>query len=164
MTIALPTTLNAGATKIEEIEFLNEIASGVQHGTYLSTLFTEEFVAWATKSIREDGWLDIMADMQAIRGNAAENDRRCTESAQFAQAEINRLNENIKSLQSIAEYVQAKRECDVDCYEGQIEDLRTDCNDAYTRLQNTEYELEQARKQIAALKIELFNREHPELA
>lgn len=145
--------ITANATKEEETEFLRQFAATIPAGSYLESLFSGDLIDWAALQIHNDVAPDAHGTIVALNNDLASY-----------RASLHADQENLKSLRGLVDAVQQERSREVDEYERRIDSLRGDCNEAYRRAQDAEYELEQARKQIAALKIELFNREHPELA
>lgn len=153
---ALPTKLTvptAAASKADEIQFLIDLHEAMPADTYLGGLFSAGFVGWANAHIQDDVCPDAIGLINSLRDSQASD-----------RASLIVDGENIKSLRNALDAVQQERNREADEYERRIDSLRNDYDQACGRAMNAEYELEQARKQIAALKIELFNREHPELA
>lgn len=54
--------LARGATKEEEVAWLNAAAAAVSEGTYLYELFSGELLAWAAERIRSDFPVDVFCD------------------------------------------------------------------------------------------------------
>jgi len=145
--------LTKDASKQDEINFLEEVASLIGEGTYLSSLFTERFTGWVEQKIKEDWSLDIM---EVLKGNLDDISELETQvnRERVTSGNIQKLHEQeVKSHRQIAERHNVK----VVGLEKEIQTLITNWNKTSEEVVRLKIKLREGEKEIIKLKAELYD-------
>ena len=152
--------LNGQSSKDEEKAALQKMAQCAGQGSYLNSLFTPEFINWVEQQIRDDGCCDLYGTLQAAY---EETGRKMQEYAALdAQVRNSRYVVEQKDHQIAG--LQAERERLIQDNDERLrianrfnESLREE-NEKTVALR---YQMGDMNRQIAALKVRLYDLEHP---
>jgi hypothetical protein len=85
-------------SKQEEIEYIQEIASSIPDGAYLKGLFTDEFIGWVERKIKDDWTLDILNDLEHYITQASKAEQAFRECQENAKRDFKCYEDHIEQL------------------------------------------------------------------
>ena len=155
------------ASKQEEIDFLHALAGALSKDSYLSSLFSDRLVTWATEQIRNDFTCDIW-DLEVSRLMQELNQKSAELTVE--QRDNQRLQRDVKALKEridaagnyAAEQIEflnkaiINRDDQIAYLTDRNAELATGFNDATAKI------AERDRK-IQELKARIYDLEHPEV-
>jgi hypothetical protein len=148
--------LAANASKAEEISWLQSMATSLPADSYLLDLLSESMVCWAANQIKDD----IAPDAWSLIRSLREEQALATQQHLTDQARINTLQGCLDATSRDLEYVALDAQEQRRAYQ----ESRSQYWNLVSEMDGQRLELEQAQTTIQALKVKLFDLEHPELA
>lgn len=149
--------LQKSATKQQEISHLLEFAKALPDDCYLSSLFTQDMLAWVEQRIRNDFTVDLFDEMKAsqieVRA-AVKHTNEFEEDAARLTKEVTRLTGELKAANDLFTKEVANHNRNLFEAEQKAADERRDCNDAVQQLQDAN---DAAKLEIIRLKAEIYD-------
>lgn len=152
--------LTESATKADEIAFVEAVAAGLPSNSYLASLFSETFVAWIAKQIREDVCPDVIDLVRSLK----ESERLAVQTATDQEITIKNQQTMIETLQRDRERIKTNADQRIAAEAQRGDDILAELGRARDRATDLYDELTAARAQIAALKVKIFDMQNPALA
>jgi predicted RNase H-like nuclease (RuvC/YqgF family) len=90
--------LTKDASKQDEINWLEEVASNVGEGTYLKSLFSEKFIGWATQKIKDDWSLDLMDEYYSSMNQSSALSAKLIKVTDDYEKDVKRYEEKAKEF------------------------------------------------------------------
>jgi len=154
------TIVNGQSTKDEEKATLRKMAECALPGSYLASLFTPEFINWVEQQIRDDGCADLF-------GALTEEYKR----EGLKMQEIGALDSQVRNNR----YVVEQKDKQIADLQGRLQQVAEDGAERLRianrfneslREENEKtvalrYQMSDLNRQIAALKVRLYDLEHP---
>lgn len=150
------TNLTAGATKAQEIEYLEKLRVKIPDQCYLSSLFTRELLDWVRFQINSDIAPDVMATLVHTQSTSSETSESTRKEIQSLEAKISRLVNNLK----VKDDTMATLAGDRDEWEEEAKHNRSKYHSAENEINQLKRELDQKDEIILRVKSENYDLTH----
>lgn len=146
-------TLSKNPSKSDELCFLEAIAASVSPDSYLSSLFTTQFVQWVVKRIRED----VGPDLYAWYENKMQEATATATEIQKLRNTIDRLKEEMEVLAGEKEEEIERVKANLELSRQNRQEWQDNYHDLHEQMMAVEAQLAAADRIILELKAKLYD-------
>lgn len=156
-TASMVAGLSSNSSKDEEIEVLRTLVEVVPQGTYLAGLLSAELLNWFESNTRNDFPSDVMEHISFSEKNAQILEERNREMGK----ERDDLQAVVETKRKMIETLQGQLTNTISSLNREREEWGKYYSDLRSEMQNAEAEIEALRDKVTALKVLVFDLEHP---